>query len=129
MSDEQQQNESSEQQKKHDGQPGAMEHPWVVAALGSQISPAPVPTSVALDSVTMTNEEGTTDAAILTVVDPTGIKTVLLSPGAVYALTNQGADILNEWAQEQKGGLVVADKNMERAARAAADAQNRLRSV
>lgn len=107
------------------------DHPWVEA---SQImGPQPIPTVTKLDAVTMTipQQEGPpkeVQAAILSVVTPAGVTTVILDPGGLNQLGMQAAVILQGWATAPPQGLVVADGNMEKEARNLFDLAEKMRN-
>ena len=98
------------------------DHPWIQAALTSY--PAPVPSSAKLEPVSLpAREEGkTVPAALMTIVDPTGVKTIFLPPNALVQLAQQANAIFEFWDQEKRSGLIVADKGIEKIAKAQADA-------
>jgi hypothetical protein len=86
------------------------EHPWVIASQYG--NPAPVPTSVALEPITLEQDGKELDAAMLTIIDPTGVKNAIIPPNALHQLVMQGAQILDLLKQKQQSGLVVADKSV-----------------
>lgn len=91
-----------------------MEHPWVQPVLNG-MEPDPVPTSIALDAVELDFGDGQeTHSVLLTIVDPTGVKTVYLSPGIVDAMIAKFMGIKQAWQEQDSHGLIIANKATER---------------
>lgn len=92
-------------------------HPWVHAS--TVMRPQPVPTSVSMDACEWREAENEEPkkAALLTVIDATGVKNVFLPPAVLQGLMQQGGAIIQQWMMEEmaKPKITVADKNIERA--------------
>lgn len=88
-------------------------HPWVTASVN--MNPQPVPTGLNLDAVEFTMEGQRTKAALLSIVDPTGVKTVFIPPQMLEQMLHQIGSIFQQWQLEASQRIVVADKNTERA--------------
>jgi hypothetical protein len=108
------------------------DHPWIQAALN--MYPGPVQSTAKFDAVELPNPvEGSAPmrAAMLTIIDPTGVKTVFLPPKALVSLMEQAGGIFDFWDEEkskQQPSILIADKNMEAAAKRAADAAQNMRA-
>lgn len=88
------------------------EHPWAEASMHG--SPSPVPVNINLEPVEIQQDSKTMTAIMMTLIDPTGVKTVFLSPSVLHQLVLNGANILDALQKRQSSGLVVADQNIER---------------
>lgn len=99
------------------------DHPWVHAAMTVPLQPTP--SSVNLDDVELTIEGRKVKAALLTVADPSGVRTAFLPPSLLAEMIAQGLEILDEWEKEKETGLVVANSNTN--VRNLADAMNKIK--
>jgi hypothetical protein len=82
------------------------DHPWVTASMMGH--PAPVPTNLALEPVQIEQGGVDTDAVMLTIVDPTGIKNVFMPPEMLAQVVQSGMNILAMFDQRKQQGLVIA---------------------
>ena len=100
-----------------------MDHPWVAPVM-NDLNPSPVPTSFNIEPVELEFPDQTVDSALMTIVTPSGLTTVYISPNMLQQIVITGAGILQNWADEaqKKPGLVVANKAMEKEARKMHDA-------
>lgn len=102
-------------------------HPWVQAAMTAD--PQPIPTSISFEGQVLEFDNGDKqNAALLTIVDPTGVKTVFLSEPLIQHTIAQLTGILSAFEQKKNGGLIIADKNMERQAKLVADGEKMIRN-
>lgn len=83
-----------------------VEHPWVQAAM--HVPMQPTPSAVELDDVELTIDGRKVKAALLTVADPSGVRTAFLPPALLAELVAKGLEIMDDWEKEQQSGLVVA---------------------
>lgn len=106
------------------------EHPWVEAAVSMR--PQPLPAAIQIQPVELPpREEGqpNLDAAMVTMVTPAGVMTCFVSPNVLAGVLQQGSDLLQYWQKRQQQGLVVANPEMERMARKAADEQAKVEKL
>jgi hypothetical protein len=93
-------------------------HPWVHAS--TVMKPQPVMSSVTFDAVEWKESADAEPkkAALLTVIDATGVKNIFIPPQMLHELMLMGGAIMQQWQQEQMkeavGKLIPADKNIER---------------
>lgn len=106
-----------------------MEHPWVAAAMAG-LEPDVVPVSINLEGMELEFADGSKHNSILmTIVDPTGVKTVYLSEQIVRSMLVMIQGIFQGFQAKQEAGILVANPEMERRARALADQAGLLKNV
>lgn len=101
------------------------QHPWVRAA--QMMQPQPVMAAVNLDAVELTTGAEKQKAALLTVIDATGVKTVFIPPDVLQNIVAQAVNIIQGWNNEAAKGILIADKEMERQAVKHVDFENHIK--
>lgn len=89
------------------------DHPWVQAAMNVPLQPTP--SAVNLEDIEFTIDGKTRKAGLLTVADPSGVRTAFLPPSMLSHLVQQGTSILTAWDEERekKPNLYVATPNVD----------------
>jgi hypothetical protein len=107
-------------------------HPWVVASTVG--GPQAQPCNVSIDPVRIpSGEEGKTmKAAMISIVDGTGIKNAFITPMMLINVVEQAQAIFNHWDAQQKQepqGLIIATPAEQHAAQAHADRQQEAEKI